>query len=124
VNADPVATDEIVRRLRTLAEQLTNASADARRAVIGIGRCWTDDRGRGWVERVGLVLRQLDHDAATCVTVAERLVRQAAAATHDAEVDQVPGVRLGSTAGRRVDNAQGMRIAVLSDEESLGSDGR
>lgn len=117
----PGPIDEIVRWLLLLAEKLEGAAADSRRAGIGIERCWSDDRGRDWVERLGLVSRQLDRDAAMCADTAGRLARDPVPdqAPHGPGPGPLVGPLLGSTAGRRVDAARGMRIATLSDSESL-----
>ncbi|MGQ0573006.1 MAG: hypothetical protein ACT4RN_02240 [Pseudonocardia sp.] len=118
--------DEFMGWLRECAERFTHIAAETRRAADGIERCWTDDRGREWVERAGLVQRQLDRDAEACVALAERLARASASRetgpAEGAELQDGPltsgGPLLGSTAARRADAARGMRIATLSEGEA------
>lgn len=124
-----VGLDDVARWLRRSAELLGLAAADTRRAVGAVQRCWPDDRGRDWVERAGLVERQLQRDAAACAELADR-VRQAAqdergssSADDDAAGAAPGGPRLGSTSARRVDSFRGMRIATLA-EGGWNSDGR
>lgn len=116
--------DDVLRWLDVLAERLAQASRDTGRAREQLERCWTDERGREWVERAGLVQRQLDRDATGCAELADRIARagreQASATSVDADpgTPLVPGGPvLGGTAVRRVDAARGIRVATLSDAE-------
>ncbi len=121
--------DDVLRWLHGLADRLAQAAADTRRVTGQIERCWVDDHGRDRVERAGLVQRQLDRDAVACAELARhvaRTVREQPALLGPVDVSDtgspppVPGgPLLGSTAVRRVDAARGMRIATLSDAESM-----
>lgn len=122
----PGPVDDILGWLLDLVGRLERAAADCRRAGAVLERCWPDDRGRDWAERLGLVSRQLDRDADACAGVAARLARDPAAqqAPEGAGPAPLGGPRLGSTLGRRVDSARGARIATLSGQEPPPSEGR
>jgi hypothetical protein len=120
--ATPGWVDDLLRWLHECAARFSLAARETQRAADRVERCWTDDRGREWVQRAGLVRRQLDRDAEACAALAERVTRTVEAgaladAGPDGEASAWP--LLGSTVARRVDAARGMRIATLSDEESL-----
>jgi hypothetical protein len=117
--------DDLLCWLRDCGPQLRRAAEDTADVVVRIERCWTDDRGREWVERAGLVRRQLDRDAAECTEFADRVAR-IRDASDVSDVSGVPAERpvptvgplLGSIAARRIDAHRGMRIATMADEDS------
>ena len=110
--------DDVVHWLRECADRFTHAAAETGRVAGGVERCWDDERGREWVERAGLVQRQLERDAQACAELADRITRAAAAEPPtDEDADATTGPLLGATAARRVDGARGMRIATLPGEE-------
>jgi len=123
--------EDLVRRLHGMAERFGLAAVDTRYVGAALERCWSDDCGRAWTDRAGLVQRQLDRDATACTALADRVARAAqdqwgALTTEDGTgAGSAPGgPLLGSTAARRADAARGMRIAMLSDEGPAPSGGR
>lgn len=114
--------DDVLRWLRECATRLAHVADGTGRTAERVQRCWVDERGREWVERAGLVRRQLERDAAECAELADRIARAAAveparAAEEPPAGPAAPGPQLGSTAARRTDAARGIRIAILSEEE-------
>jgi hypothetical protein len=123
VSAAPAGwLDDVVHWLRECSGRFAHAAAQTRGVAGGVERCWADERGREWVERAGLVQRQLERDGQVCAELADRITRAAAAGplTSDREDGATPGPLLGSTAARRVDRARGMRIATLPGEPGQG----
>lgn len=126
--------DDVLRWLHGLADRLAQAAADTRCVIGRLERCWPDDHGRDRVERAGLVQRQLDRDAAACAELARhvaRTVREQPASLGPVDVsdtESVPpvpgGPLLAGTSVRRMDAARGMRIATLSDTESMPANDR
>lgn len=125
--------DDTLRWLHGLANQLGQSAADMSRIADRLEGCWMDERGKEWVERAGLVQRQLDRDAAAWTEFSGRVERAwrehtAANAHTDDELSRLPSVvggpLLGSTAARRADAARGMRIATLWDDGSTPSGDR
>jgi hypothetical protein len=119
VSAAPAGwLDDVVHWLRECSGRFAHAAAQTRGVAGGVERCWADERGREWVERAGLVQRQLEADAQACAELADRITRAAATEPQAAEsAEATTGPLLGSTAARRVDGARGMRIATLPGDE-------
>jgi hypothetical protein len=101
-----------------VAAVLLAASDQTARLALRIAEDWLDDRGREWAERAGLLHRELDRMA----TDAAHLGAQPDPAQPDPAQPVLPtvvagtgrrGPRLGGTAGERVDDTYGMRIAEL-----------
>ncbi len=97
---------------------LVEASDRTARLAVAIAEDWLDDRGREWAERAALLHRELDRLAADA---ARRGAERADPDPFPLPVLAAPGrrgprlggPRLGGTAGTRVDDEDGMRIAEL-----------
>jgi hypothetical protein len=87
--------DEIGRRLARLAESVAGD--------------WPDQRGRDWTERAARLRGELAEQAAEAGRLGDRTAPNDPGA---AGIEQ-PGIRLGDTAGDRVDDERGVRIAEL-----------
>ena len=86
-----------------LDDVVVQADAVARRMAEG----WPDPRGGEWVERLLLVRRGIDRDAADAHELGRMIERVA-------QADPLPaGPQLGGTAGRHVDDRRGVTIPQL-----------
>jgi hypothetical protein len=90
-----------------LDDVVAQADAVARRMAEG----WPDPRGGEWVERLRLVRRGIDRDAADAHELGRTIDRVA-----QVQADPLPaGPQLGGTAGRHVDDRRGVTIPQLGD---------
>lgn len=90
-----------------------------------LARCWPDDRGGEWTERLVTLRRALERDADAAAELGRAIDRAAdsVAASDTAEplCPRTFGPRLGSTTSRRADDDRGVRIPRLNGPEGDGS---
>jgi hypothetical protein len=99
-----------------VAAVLRAASDQTARLAVRVAEDWLDERGREWAERVALIHRELDRMATEAADLRARIADPDTAPPLPATIGAGTGrrgPRLGGTAGERVDDTYGMRIAEL-----------
>jgi hypothetical protein len=119
---------ELIRARRwsvTLEATLTETAEHVADVARRLSRCWLDDRGREWTERLVTLRRALERDADAAAELGRAIDRVADSATaSDTDESVHPGTfgpRLGSTTSRRADDDRGVRIPRLNEPEGDGS---
>jgi hypothetical protein len=106
---------DVQRWCLELADRLTDVGRRVARLAEQVAVDWPDPRGNAWVERAGQLQLELAREAAGAAELGHRY--EPGAAHLDASTAVGPGarrgVRLGGTAGHRVDDERGIRIAEL-----------
>jgi hypothetical protein len=100
---------------------LHDTAARAARLACAVATDWLDPDGQAWAARIDALRRDLDNAAREANDLVRRLpetdpaLASALAAALRAAPQGSYGPRLGDTAGVRVDDAHGVRIAQLPD---------
>lgn len=100
-----------------LADALAEIGRQVGRLSEEITHDWPDGRGLEWVERTARLGHELGREAGAAAELGEAYARQAADPYRwDPPPARHPGIRLGGTEARRVDDERGMRIAELPED--------
>ncbi|MHA6792758.1 hypothetical protein ACVGVM_04440 [Pseudonocardia bannensis] len=124
VDVDALAGLE--RWLEGLAAELRDLASDVGRLARQVEQDWPDPQGREWLERAGLVdrelVRQAEVGAGLAQTVGRVLEQIERLETSGPRPDvgaesRAAGPLLGDTGGSRVVDERGVRIATLPDPD-------
>ena len=100
---------------------LHDTAGRAARLASAVATDWLDPDGQAWAARIDALRRELDNAAREADDLVRRLpeadpaLASALAAALRAAPQGSYGPRLGDTAGARVDDAHGVRIAQIPD---------
>ncbi len=111
-------SDDVQRWCLELGARLGDVGRRVARLAEQVAQDWPDADGRAWVERAGQLQRELAREAVEAAELGRRYEPGAAylgadPATAAAGPGRGPGIRLGGTAGHRVEDERGIRIAEL-----------
>jgi hypothetical protein len=100
---------------------LHDTAGRAARLASAVATDWLDPHGQAWAARIDALRRDLDNAAREADDLVRRLpetdpaLASALAAALRAAPQESYRPRLGDTAGARVDDAHGVRIAQMTD---------
>jgi hypothetical protein len=112
-------SDDPFRDAARWCARLAEVLGEVGRRAVALGDLvagdWPDARGREWAERTSQLGASLGREAATVEELGEAYARQALDTPGPSfpGLGRHPGMRLGGTDARRVDDERGMRIAEL-----------
>jgi hypothetical protein len=111
---------DVQRWCLELADQLADVGRRLARLAEQVAVDWPDPSGSAWAERADQLQRELAREAVNAAELGRDYEPGVAHLGPDASVAAAGpgarlGVRLGGTAGHRVDDERGVRIAELSE---------